>query len=224
MIKMITLVQIPWCGFCLVQKKILDYIGVKYKTKTIPCFDRSYIWKITKNRYYQVPVLIDGKTAIFETDDDSQIIAKYLDGKFNIGLFPKKFAGVQNLIWRHIEHDVEEICSKLNDIYYTEFVPKEERMIYLRDKERTHGKSCIEEWKLEQKALLLELEKRLWFYEQMLSERDFLLDVKPVFIDFDLHGILEMFLYTGHYELPKNHNRLIQWYDRMDKISFNVVK
>lgn len=221
---MITLVQIPWCGFCLVQKKILDYAGLKYKTRDIPYFDRSYVWKITKNRCYQVPVLIDGKNVIFETDDDSQIIAKYIDNKFNLGLFPKKFAGVQNLIWRHIEHDVEEICSKLNDVYYHEFVPENERLIYLRDKERKYGKSCIQQWQLEQKALLLELEKRLWYYEQMLSERDYLLDVKPVFIDFDLFGILGVLLYTGHYKLPQCHTRLVQWYERMKQISLKTVK
>lgn len=221
---MITLVQIPWCGFCLVQKKILNYANVKFKTRTIPSYDRSYIWKITKNRYYQVPVLVDGKNVIFETDEDSQIIAKYLDTKFNLGLFPRKFAGVQNLIWRHIEHEVEEICSKLNDVYYCEFVPKGERLIYLRDKERKYGKSCIEEWGLEQKALLMEMEKRLWYYEQMLSERDYLLDVKPVFIDFDLFGMLEMLLYSGHYELPKSHSKLVQWFDRMKETKFSPEK
>jgi glutathione S-transferase len=94
----------------------------------------------------------------------------------------------------------------------------------LRDKERKYGKSCIQQWQLEQKALLLELEKRLWYYEQMLSERDYLLDIKPVFIDFDLFGILGVLLYTGHYKLPQCHTRLAQWYERMKQISFKTVK
>jgi len=52
----------------------------------------------------------------------------------------------------------------------------------------------------------------------MLSERNFLLDERPVFIDFDLYGILGMFLFTNHYKLPSAHNRLIEWHKRMDSI------
>lgn len=218
---MIVLVQFPWSGYCIVQRKILEYSGVAFKIKNIPSTDRSYVWKITRNRYYQVPVIKDGKNVIFETDEDSQIIAKYIDGKYNLGLFPRKFAGVQNLIWRHIENDVEDVCAKLNDIYYEEFVPKNERLLYLRHKERKFGRGCIDHWKMQREALLSELEKRLWFYEQMLSERDFLLDEKPVFIDFDLYGMLGMFLFSGHYSLPAVHNRLVEWHKRMENIKFS---
>ncbi|MGC8743786.1 MAG: glutathione S-transferase family protein [Verrucomicrobiia bacterium] len=215
---MIVLVQFPWSGYCIAQRKILEYSGKPFKIKNIPSTDRSYVWKITRNRYYQVPVIKDGKSVIFETDEESQIIAKYIDAKYDLGLFPKKFAGVQNLIWRHIENDVEDVCSKLNDICYEEFVPKKERLLYLRHKERKFGRGCIDQWRLQQEALLAELEKRLWFYEQMLSERKFLLDEKPLFVDFDLFGILSALLFSGHYKLPAAHNRLAAWYNRMEKV------
>jgi glutathione S-transferase len=169
-------------------------------------------------------VIKDGKNVIFETDDESQIIAKYIDAKYNLGLFPKKFSGIQNLIWRHIENEVEEVCAKLNDIYYEEFVPKKERLLYLRHKERKFGRGCIEQWRLQQEALLTELEKRLWFYEQMVSERKFLLDEKPVFVDFDLYGMLGMFLFAGHYNLPAVHNKLIEWHKRMEAIEIANIK
>ncbi len=221
---MIVLIQFPWSGFCIVQKKILEYSGKPFKIVNIPSTDRSYVWKITKKRYYNVPVIKDGKNVIFETDEESQIIAKYIDGKYNLGLFPKKFSGVQNLIWRHIESQVEEVCAKLNDIYYEEFVPENERLLYIRHKDRKFGRDCIKQWKAEQQALLMELEKRLWFYEQMLSERNFLLDEKPVFIDFDLYGMLGMFLYSGHYKLPDAHNRLIDWYNRMQDVKCENFK
>ncbi len=217
---MVELIQIEWCGFCVVQRKILEYSGKPFKIKNIPTTDRSYIWKITRNRYHQVPVIKDGKNVIFETSNESQIIAKYIDVKFNLGLFPRKFGGLQNLIWRHIENDVEIICAKLNDIYFEEFVPKNESLLYLRHKERKYGIGCIEEWKMEQQALLMELEKWLWYYEQMLFEKDFLLGEKPVFIDFDLYGMLGMFLYTNHYKLPSAYNRLIEWHKRMETVKF----
>src|SRR5262245_6209573 len=106
---MIELIQFPWSPFCLVQRRILEYSGAHFKVINIPNGDRSLVWRITRQRYYQVPVVKDGKTVVFETDDDSQVIAKYLDSKLNLGLFPKEWAGIQPILWRYIENDVEGI-------------------------------------------------------------------------------------------------------------------
>ena len=78
---MIELVQFPWSPFCLVQERILEYAGVRFKTINIPNGDRSLVWRWTRGRYYGVPIIRDGKTVVFETDDESQVIAKYLDAK-----------------------------------------------------------------------------------------------------------------------------------------------
>lgn len=220
---MIELIQFPWSPYCLVQKRILEFAGVPYKTTDVPPGDRALVWRVTRQRYYQVPVLRDGRAVIFETDENSQVIAKYLDVKFSLGLFPRPWAGVQNLLWRHIDNDVEGFTFKLNDAHYKEFVPSRERLPYLRHKERKFGRGCIDQWRRDEKQLLAGLTQCLVPYEQMLGERPFLLDIRPRFVDFDLFGILENLLWSGHYKLPAAHPRLRQWHARMANIKLSQL-
>ena len=37
-------------------------------------------------------------------------------------------------------------------------------------------------------------------------------------MDFDLFGMLENFLYSGHYKLPAAHNQIKEWHRRMSRI------
>src|SRR5947207_10890873 len=106
---MIQLIQFPWSPFCLVQRRLLEFSGAAHKVINIPPSDRSLVWRRTRRRYYQVPVLQDGRQVLFEVEDDSQVIAKYLDAKLELDLFPKQWEGLQRILWRHIESDVEEI-------------------------------------------------------------------------------------------------------------------
>lgn len=215
---MIELIQFPWSPFCLVQHRILEFSGCKFRIRNIPINDRSHVWRLTRQRYYQVPVVKDGKALVFETDEDSQVIAKYLDNKLQLGLFPACWAGVQNVIWRTIESDVEGLTFKLNDIHYTELLPAREHLAFLRHKERKFGRHCIDQWREQQASLVGTLAQRLQPFEQMLGTRPFLLDERPRFIDFDLWGMLANFLYSGHYELPAAHTRLGDWYKRMSTL------
>lgn len=216
---MIELIQVPWSPFCLVQKRILEYSGAPHKPRNIPPNDRSLVWRLTRQRYYQVPILRDGRTVIFETDETSQVIAKYLEAKLGLGLFPPEWDGIQKIIWRHIENEIEGLTFKLNDAYYKEFVPASEQLQYLRFKERKFGRGCLDQWFQEQKQLLAELTVRLVPFEQMVGHRDFLLDSRPCFVDFDLWGMLANLLYSGHYKLPAAHPRLKDWYGRMSALS-----
>src|SRR5688572_30280686 len=100
---MLELIQFPWSPYCLVQRRILEYSGTRFKVVNIPPGDRSLIWKLTKKRYYQAPVLNDGKDVIFETGENSQVIAKYLDNRLNLGLFPREWDGMQRIMWQYIE-------------------------------------------------------------------------------------------------------------------------
>jgi glutathione S-transferase len=215
---MLELIQFAWSPYCIVQRRILEYSGQKFKITNIPNGDRSLIWKITRERYYEVPVLRDGSDVLFETDGDSQVIAKYLDQKLSLGLFPKRWEGVQDLIWRYFENEVEGIGFKLNDIYWDEFVPAKDRLPFLRHKERKFGRDCIDQWREQQKSFLRELREKLICCEAMLLTRDYLLDEVPRFVDFDLFGMLGNFLYSGHYALPGSHKRLAAWYERMATI------
>src|SRR5277367_2586329 len=117
---MIELFQFPWSPFCLVQRRILGYAGVRFKTTNIPIMDRSLVWRLTRQRYYGLPIVRDGQTVVFETDPYSQVIAKYIDGKYELNLFPTSFRGVDRILWRFIEDNVEDACFRLNDIYWEE--------------------------------------------------------------------------------------------------------
>ncbi len=215
---MIELYQLPWSPFCLVQRRILEYAGVRYKTINVSNTDRSAVWRVTRQRYYSVPVIRDGKTVVFETDEHSQVVAKYLSTKFNLDLFPKSLQGVDRILWRYIEDEIEGSCHRLNDAQYKKYLPKSDWLGFLRFKERKFGRGCLEQW-LEQTGPLQErLARQLTPFELMLQERPFLLRPEPHFIDFDLWGMLENFLYSGQYRLPAAHTRLNEWHARMSNL------
>ena len=216
---MLELIQIPWSPYCLVQRRILEYSGAPHKLTNIPPSDRSLIWRLTRQRYYQVPVLRDGRQVLFETDDNSQVIAKYLDSKLKLGLFPAQWDGVQDLLWRCIDNEVEALTFKLNDAHFREFVPLAGQLPYLRHKERKFGRGCLDQWRARQKELTTTLTELLIPFEQMLARRPFLLDEQPRFVDFDLWGILGNFLYSGHYRLPAIHPKIKAWHGRLSKLS-----
>ncbi len=217
---MIELIQFPWSPFCIVQRRILEFSGARFKITNIPNGDRSLVWKLTRQRYYGVPIIRDGKSVIFEVSEDSQVIAKYIDSKFKLGLFPWELEGVQSIVWRYIESEIEAIGFKLNDVYWEEMVPSSDRVRFLRHKERKFGRGCIDEWRARQKELLAQLTERLVPFEEMLIYKPFLLDTRPRFVDFDLFGMLANFLYSGHYRLPAGHTRIKEWYRRMAKVQF----
>jgi len=221
---MIELVQFPWSPYCLVQKRILDFSGVRYKTTNIRPSDRSLIWRLTKQRYYQVPVLRKGRNVLFETEENSQVIAKFLDGELNLGLFPHRWDGIQDLMWRYIENDVEGVTFKLNDAHFRKFVPPGEQLQYLRFKERKFGRGCLGQWLAQQEALQDELAHRLAPFEQMLAHRNFLLEDQPHFVDFDLWGMVANFLYSGSYQLPAALPQVQRWYGRMSKLNVSDVQ
>jgi glutathione S-transferase len=217
---MIELIQFPWSPFCIVQRRILEFSGQEFKITNVPNGDRSEVWRLTKHRYYGVPIIRDGRSVVFEVDENSQVIGKYIDDKYKLGLFPFGLEGVQSIIWRHIENEIEGVCFRLNDIYWAELIPAAQQLVFVRHKERKFGRGCLQDWKKRQKELLAELETRLIPFEEMLWDKPFLLDQRPRFIDFDLFGMLGNFLYTGHYRLPAKHNRLKAWHSRMARIQF----
>jgi glutathione S-transferase len=221
---MIELIQFPWSPFCIVQRRILEFAGARFKIINIPNGDRSLVWKLTKERYYGVPIIRDGRSVVFEVNEDSQVIAKYLDQKFNLGLFPAELEGVQSILWRYLENDIEGPCFKLTDIHWRELIPKADRLRFIRHKERKFGRGCLDQWRAQEGELLHQLEERLAPFEEMVRYREFLIDDRPRFVDFDLFGMLGDLLYTGHYELPKAHQHLQQWHRRMAQLKMKSAK
>ncbi len=220
---MIELYQFPWSPYCLVQRRILEFSRAPHKIRNVPVSDRSTIWKLTKERYYQMPVLREGRNVIFETGDNSQVLGKYLDDRLKLGLFPRQWDGVQDILWAYIDNEIEGYTFKLNDAYFTEFVPRAEQLAYRRHKERKFGRHCLEQWRANEKTLRAELSEKLVPFESMLAQREFLLDAQPRFVDFDLWGILANLKFSGHHDIPIAHARLRKWYDRMSKLKFAVA-
>ncbi len=213
---MIELIQFPWSPFCLVQRRILEFSGVRFKTTNLKLTgDRSPVWKLTKERYYGVPIILDGRNVVFETGEDSQVIGKYLDQKLGLGLFPADLEGEQSIVWRYIENDIEGLTFKLNDAYFRENVSKPDQLSYIRHKERKFGRGCLDQWRAQQKPMVAQLTERLLPFEEMVTYRPFLLGVRPRFVDFDLMGMLDNFLYSGHYQLPANRPQIQKWYRRL---------
>jgi glutathione S-transferase len=221
---MIELIQFPWSPFCIPQRRILEFADIPFKITNIPPQERTLVWKLTRQRYYGVPIIRDGKNVIFEINDDSQVVAKYLNEKFQLGLFPAELRGVQSILWRFIENEVEGATFRLNDIYYRENAAAADHLQYLRFKERKFGRGCIEQWLNEQNLWLKRLEASLVPFEQMLLHQAFLLGKCPRFVDFDLFGMLENFLYSGHYQLPTRHKQIKLWHRRMSRIKMNHLK
>ena len=205
-------------------RRILESSGRSFKITNIPNGDRDKVWKLTQGAYYAVPIIRDGMQVIYEINDNSQVIAKYIDAKYSLGLFPAELEGVQSLLWRIIENDVEGVGFKLNDIYWKEFVPGADHLRFLRHKERKFGRGCIDQWRRLRPSLLEQLESELLPFEEMLTYKPFLLDTRPRFVDFDLHGMLANFLFCGHYKLPKSRPHIRKWYERMSKMTLSKVK
>jgi glutathione S-transferase len=220
---MIELIQFPWSPYCLVQRRILEYSGVKFNIVNIPPSDRSLVWKLTKGRYYQVPLITDKGHAVFELDDNSQVIAKYLDTRLQLGLFPLEWEGVQKILWQYIDTDVEGLTFRLNDAYFREVVPKQEQLAYLRHKERKFGRGCLAEWLKNRTRLAAELQHTLVPFERMLCHREFLLGSRPLFVDFNLWGMLANLLFSGHNRLPVSLPAIKKWYGRMSRFQSSEV-
>ena len=221
---MIELVQFPWSPFCLVQRRILEFAGTPFKLINIPPQDRTLVWKWTKQRYYGVPIVRDGRNVLFETAEDTQVIAKYLDAKLRLGLFPAELEGVQSILWRFIESEIEGPAFRLNDAYYRENVVPGDQLAYLRFKERKFGRGCMDLWRDQQKQWLAQLAQNLVPFEEMLMHHDFLLGKQPRFVDFDLCGMLANFLYSGNYRLPAAHTEIRGWYHRMGRLRARNAK
>jgi glutathione S-transferase len=215
---MIELIQFPWSPFCIPSRRILEFSGAKFKIINVPPQERSLVWKLATQKYYGVPVIQDGAKIVFDDTDDQQIVAKYLDQKLELGLFPAEREGVQAILWRTIENEIEGATFRLNDSHYREFVKPAEQLQYLRFKERKFGRGCIDQWRQDQKVWLKKLETGLAPFEQMLAHSEFLLAERPLFVDFDLFGMLENFLFSGHYTLPKSQPNLRGWHRCMKTI------
>jgi len=143
---MLTLIQFPWSPFCITIRHILERHRIPFRLRNIAYHERAPIIKATKGRGYTVPCLIDGKRALCDFTDFGQEVARYVDQRNKLKLFPKEFEGHQLILSRYIETDLEGVGFKVNDSYVIPSRPLVERVMLIRHKERKFGKGCLQEW------------------------------------------------------------------------------
>jgi glutathione S-transferase len=200
---MLTLIQIPHSPFCIGVRHILDRNGIPYRIHHLPPYDdRAAVIRPTKGRGSTVPCLLDGRKAVVDETDLGQEVARYLDRKFDLGLFPKNRDGIQEILARHIENDLESVGFKVTDSYLLPQLPLVQRVNAFRWKERKFGKGCVQQWAKERPQLCKQFAALLKPFDNMLSDSPFLLGDRPLFVDYDLFGIIGNYLYNGKTRLP----------------------
>lgn len=188
---------------------------ILHRIRNIPPYsDRSEIIHLTKGRGATVPCIVDGRTVVVDETDFGQEVVRWLDAKFKLGLFPPDKEGAQFILARYIENDLEMIGFKVNDSYILPTLPLEERVNAIRWKERKFGRGCVEQWAQHRSWLVAQMADALRPMDNILATSPFLLGDRPVFVDYDLYGILGNYLYNGKTKLPPL-KHLRRWYERM---------
>ncbi|HTS18230.1 MAG TPA: glutathione S-transferase family protein [Verrucomicrobiae bacterium] len=213
---MITLIQFPWSPFCISIRRILDEHQIPYRVTNVRSHMRDDVIRATHGRAYTVPCLIDGRTAIADFTDFGQEVARHIDRKFTLGLFPVDKEGIQAILARYIENDLESIAFKIDDSYVIPTLPLVERVMLTRFKERKFGKGCVAQWTHDRAKMIRQFADTLAPMDNMLASSEFLVGAKPLFVDYDLYGILGNFLYCGKTKLPPLKN-LQRWHRAMSR-------
>lgn len=212
---MLTLIQFPWSPFCITIRHILTRHRIPFRLHNIAYHDRAPIIKATKGKGHTVPCLIDGKRGICDTTDFGQEVARYIDKRYRLNLFPKAYDGLQLILSRYIENELEMVEFKVNDTYV---IPKRslvEQTMLIRHKERKFGRGCVQEWTTHRRYLCAQFAELLKPIDNMLTASPFLLADRPLFVDYDLHGVLGNYLFNGKTRLP-NLKHLRRWYQAMN--------
>jgi glutathione S-transferase len=212
---MITLIQFPWSPFCITLRRILERHKITHRIRNIaPDTDRGVVIRATKGRGYSVPCVVDGKRAVVDLTPFGQEVARYVDRKYRLGLFPRNKEGIQLILAQYIENQLEDVGFRVNDSYVVPTLPLVERVMLVRYKERKFGKGCIQQWTCDRAKLSRQFGDLLQPMDNMLASSRFLLGQRPVFVDYDLYGIVENFLFSGKTKLPPMKN-LRRWLGAM---------
>jgi glutathione S-transferase len=213
---MIKLIQFPWSPFCISIRRILERNHIPHRIQNISSQQRDSIIHATKGRSYSVPCVIDGKTAVADFTDFGQEVARYIDRKYKLKLFPRDKEGVQAILARYIENDLEGIGFKIDDSYVIPKLPLVQRVMLTRFKERKFGKGCVQQWTKDRAKLNRQFAELLVPMDNMLASSPFLVADRPLFVDYDLYGILGNYLYCGKTKLPRFRN-LQRWHHGMSR-------
>jgi glutathione S-transferase len=211
---MITLIQFPWSPFCITVRHILERNHIPFRIRNIQYHDRAAIVKATDGRGHTVPCLLDGKKAVCDLTDFGQEVARYLDRRFRLRLFPKDKEGMQLILSRYIENDLEMVGFKVNDSYIIPSRPLVERVMLIRHKERKFGRGCVQQWISHRAWLQAQFAELLEPLDNLLMSSPFLIEDRPIFVDYNLYGIVQNYLFSGKTTLPPL-KHLHRWHQAM---------
>jgi glutathione S-transferase len=214
---MITLIQFPWSSFCITVRRMTERHRVPHRVVNIPNHDRTLVIKATGGRAYTVPCIVDARRAVADFTDFGQEVARYVDRKYRLGLFPRNREGMQTILARSIESQLEDIGFRVNDSYVIPQLPLIERTMVTRHKERKFGRGCIAAWRRDRAKLNRQFAALLKPMDNILASSPFLLGDRPLFVDYDLYGIIENYLYSGRTRLPAALRHLRRWHARMKR-------
>lgn len=176
--------------------------GVRFRVRNIPAHDRAAVIQATGGRAHTVPCILDGPKAVADFTDFGQEVARHLDAKYKLGLFPRNREGIQAILARYIENELEGVGFKINDSYLIPSRPLVERTMLIRHKERKFGRGCVALWTTQRPRLIAEFAGLLGPLDNMLASSPFLVGDKPLFVDYDLYGVLGNYLFNGITRLP----------------------
>lgn len=213
----LTVYQFDYSPYCIPITAALDACGVRYRTVEVAGHRRDAIIKLSRGRAYQVPFLLHGRRAVFESGPDTIDVARYVDRNFAAGrLFPADREGLQRILIPHLENEVEVVTFKLMDPHrIAQMRNVVERTEMVRYKERRFGRGCLEAWRRDASKLRRQAEALLEPFELMARQSPFLLGDEPVYADFALLGIVGNLTYRNYVKLPARFKSLRAWERRL---------
>jgi len=192
-------------------RRILERHKIPHRIRNIaPDRDRGVVICATRGRGYTVPCIIDGRRAVTDATPFGQEVARYVDRKYRLGLFPRDKEGIQSVLAQYIENQLEDVGFRVNDSHVVPTLPLVERVMLIRYKERKFGKGCIAQWTRDRAKLSRQFGDLLKPMDNMLASSTYLLGKRLLFADYDLYGIVQNFLFSGKTKLPPMKN-LRRW-------------
>lgn len=218
----VTLYDLPHSPYCLAIKRALGALGVPFAIEDVPNWDRRKVIELTRGAYYQVPVLAHDGRVVFESGPDTNDVARYVDATFAGGrLFPAEHEGLQDLLVRHLDDEVEGATFRACDAFYVDSISDVvNRMMVLRHKERKFGRGCVAQWKSQIEEIRAGAASHFARFDAMLRHKPCLLGAQAAYADFLLHGILSNYTWNGWNELPAEMRALRAWFERIKAFEF----
>lgn len=182
----------------------LKALEVPVEIQRISSWDRTEILRLTEGAYYQVPLLLRGSTAVYESSTDSQDVARFVDQQWGRHrLFPMKGEGLQEILLNYLERVVEPVTFPPTDGFIEETIQDPvARGLFRRHKERLYGLGCLGQWRSEVAAYTKKFSQAVLPLEMQLQQSPFLLGDKPCYADFLFAGILSNFTYVRYRAIP----------------------